>query len=87
MVLVEEVNMLRRAGEGIRGGFNPFQSGFQVNQSARKSFPCTRIRSSVATSYESSYTEIFLLFCQHVCQERLVLSLESLHHSPQLRPL
>ena len=38
MVLVDEVNMLRTTGERIRGGFDGFQSTFQVSQSSRESF-------------------------------------------------
>ena len=36
MVLVDEVNMLRRTDERIRGGFEGFQSTFQVSQSLRE---------------------------------------------------
>ena len=57
MILVEEMNMLWRASEGFRDSFHHLQSGFQVDQSAGKSFPCTGIRSSVVVTYKLSYAE------------------------------
>ena len=43
IVLMEEVNMFRRTGEGFRSSLHHPESGFQIDQLAREDLPRSAI--------------------------------------------